>query len=82
MTKAKVAPKNETCPRCGGPMPALGAVSREDGSTYVCTTCGEDEAFGSELVASALGRQPQTVLASWRLRYGHGQRPIGPLKRS
>jgi len=44
-------PKYEgECPRCGGPMPNaehpgcyIGALSRWDNKTYVCSRCGEEE---------------------------------------
>lgn len=41
------------CPRCGGAIPSvehrgeyLGAISRLDNKTQICSTCGSEEAFG------------------------------------
>lgn len=41
-----------SCPRCGGPMPNkehpgcyIGALSRWDNKSYVCSPCGEEEAM-------------------------------------
>lgn len=39
------------CSRCGRKMsdrPALNALSRKDNQTYVCTSCGIDEAMLNE----------------------------------
>lgn len=38
----------ENCPRCGGPMQsptARNALSRVDNETYVCSSCGTNEAM-------------------------------------
>ena len=43
-------PTYDTCPRCGRnelrtDRPALNALSRKDNETYVCSSCGTDEAM-------------------------------------
>lgn len=42
----------DTCPRCGHGIPNdeyrgeyIGALSRRDNKTYICSSCGELEAF-------------------------------------
>jgi hypothetical protein len=50
------------CPRCGSPLPVgyVGALSRADNVTEVCSACGTDEALES----FATGRPP-TPTAKW-----------------
>jgi ribosomal protein S27AE len=44
--------RNTTCPRCGGPVPNaehpgeyMGALSRFDNETEICSACGTKEAM-------------------------------------
>jgi hypothetical protein len=59
-----------TCPRCLGGIPNdaqrgayIGALSRTDNKTYICSSCGTDEAMENFTVGAPL---PQT---EWPFTY-------------
>lgn len=58
------------CPRCGGPVPNeayqgqySGALSRYDSETYICSSCGTEEAFcGGHMIPFDIPLSPGTVV--------------------
>lgn len=68
------------CPRCSGGIPNnadrgryVGALSRTDNETIVCSQCGHDEALEQWLTSEpqpqsewAVNTRPEQVLAAWR----------------
>ena len=66
-----MAATKERCPRCGGPLRQFpedsGALSRTDGESYVCSTCGTEEALEWQVALAAL----RTTCATYMKRYGY-----------